>query len=192
MTSYLPTLKQLQYLVSLEEHGHFGKAADACFVTQSTLSAGLRELETLAGRRAGRAHPARGAVHPARQQGGRQGPPDPARGRGALRPRKVVGQAAFGRTADERDPDHRAVPAAPPAARVAPRTAGPEAVPARGGQQRGGGIAAPRPGRLRAARPAVRGRRCRKRNAVRRSAVRRFSQGRSARSARNGVARPDR
>lgn len=41
----LPTIKQLQYLVALYEHGHFGKAAEACFVTQSTLSAGLRELE---------------------------------------------------------------------------------------------------------------------------------------------------
>ncbi|MFM2409581.1 MAG: hypothetical protein RL481_409, partial [Pseudomonadota bacterium] len=40
---------QLQYLVALQEHGHFGKAADACFVTQSTLSAGLRELESLLG-----------------------------------------------------------------------------------------------------------------------------------------------
>ncbi|MDB5722300.1 MAG: hydrogen peroxide-inducible s activator [Alphaproteobacteria bacterium] len=49
MTAYLPTLKQLQYLVALRDHGHFGKAADACFVTQSTLSAGLRELETLIG-----------------------------------------------------------------------------------------------------------------------------------------------
>ena len=49
MTVHLPTLKQLQYLVVLREHGHFGKAADACFVTQSTLSAGLRELETLLG-----------------------------------------------------------------------------------------------------------------------------------------------
>ncbi len=49
MTSYLPTLKQLQYLVSLEEYGHFGKAAEACFVTQSTLSAGLRDLESLLG-----------------------------------------------------------------------------------------------------------------------------------------------
>jgi LysR family hydrogen peroxide-inducible transcriptional activator len=46
---YLPTLKQLQYLVSLYDYGHFGKAADACFVTQSTLSAGLRELESLIG-----------------------------------------------------------------------------------------------------------------------------------------------
>ena len=49
MTSYLPTLKQLQYLASLKEHGHFGRAAEACFVTQSTLSAGLRELESLLG-----------------------------------------------------------------------------------------------------------------------------------------------
>ena len=49
MTAYLPTFKQLQYLVALRQHGHFGKAADACFVTQSTLSAGLRELETLLG-----------------------------------------------------------------------------------------------------------------------------------------------
>jgi len=49
MTVHLPTLKQLQYLVALRRHGHFGKAADACFVTQSTLSAGLRELETLLG-----------------------------------------------------------------------------------------------------------------------------------------------
>jgi LysR family hydrogen peroxide-inducible transcriptional activator len=47
--TYLPTLKQLQYLVALKEHGHFGRAAEACFVTQSTLSAGLRELETLIG-----------------------------------------------------------------------------------------------------------------------------------------------
>jgi len=49
MIVHLPTVKQLQYLVSLRQHGHFGKAAEACFVTQSTLSAGLRELETLLG-----------------------------------------------------------------------------------------------------------------------------------------------
>ena len=47
--TYLPTLKQLQYLVALKDAGHFGRAAEACFVTQSTLSAGLRELETLIG-----------------------------------------------------------------------------------------------------------------------------------------------
>ncbi|UAK26629.1 hydrogen peroxide-inducible genes activator [Sphingomonas nostoxanthinifaciens] len=49
MATYLPTLKQLQYLVALRDTGHFGRAADACYVTQSTLSAGLRELESLLG-----------------------------------------------------------------------------------------------------------------------------------------------
>jgi LysR family transcriptional regulator, hydrogen peroxide-inducible genes activator len=49
MTVHLPTIKQLQYLVALRQHGHFGKAAESCFVTQSTLSAGLRELENLLG-----------------------------------------------------------------------------------------------------------------------------------------------
>ena len=47
--NHLPTIKQLQYLVALRQHGHFGRAAEACFVTQSTLSAGLRELENLLG-----------------------------------------------------------------------------------------------------------------------------------------------
>lgn len=49
MTTYLPTLKQLQYLVALRDAGHFGRAAESCYVTQSTLSAGIRELETLIG-----------------------------------------------------------------------------------------------------------------------------------------------
>ena len=49
MTVHQPTLKQLQYLVALHQHGHFGRAADGCFVSQSTLSAGLRDLETLLG-----------------------------------------------------------------------------------------------------------------------------------------------
>lgn len=45
----LPTLRQLRYLVALVEHRHFGVAAETCFVTQSTLSAGLQELESLLG-----------------------------------------------------------------------------------------------------------------------------------------------
>lgn len=49
MIVHSPTIKQLQYLVALRRFGHFGKAADASFVTQSTLSAGLRELEALLG-----------------------------------------------------------------------------------------------------------------------------------------------
>jgi len=49
MSTYLPTIKQLQYLVALHEHAHFGRAAESCFVSQSTLSAGIRELESLLG-----------------------------------------------------------------------------------------------------------------------------------------------
>src|SRR3954452_14251975 len=49
MSVHPPTLRQLQYLVALREEGHFGRAAEACYVTQSTLSAGLRDLEALLG-----------------------------------------------------------------------------------------------------------------------------------------------
>lgn len=45
----LPSLRQLRYLVALADTLHFGKAADVCAVTQSTLSSGIRELETLLG-----------------------------------------------------------------------------------------------------------------------------------------------
>ena len=45
----LPTLRQVGYLIALVQHRHFGRAADACFVTQSTLSAGLQELEAVLG-----------------------------------------------------------------------------------------------------------------------------------------------
>ena len=41
----LPSLQQLRFLAAIEEHGHFGRAAGACAVTQSTLSAGIQELE---------------------------------------------------------------------------------------------------------------------------------------------------
>jgi LysR family hydrogen peroxide-inducible transcriptional activator len=45
----LPSLRQLRYLVVLSETRHFTRAAEACFVTQSTLSAGLKELENQLG-----------------------------------------------------------------------------------------------------------------------------------------------
>jgi LysR family hydrogen peroxide-inducible transcriptional activator len=45
----LPTLRQLAYLVELSEHLNFRVAAEAQFVVQSTLSAGIKELETLLG-----------------------------------------------------------------------------------------------------------------------------------------------
>jgi LysR family hydrogen peroxide-inducible transcriptional activator len=41
----LPSLQQLRFLTAIAEHRHFGRAATACAVTQSTLSAGIQELE---------------------------------------------------------------------------------------------------------------------------------------------------
>lgn len=44
-----PSLKQLKYLCAVAEFRHFSKAATACNVTQSTLSAGIQELESQLG-----------------------------------------------------------------------------------------------------------------------------------------------
>lgn len=49
MSANLPTLRQLQFLAALAEHGSFSRAAEACFVTQPTLSAAIKELELTLG-----------------------------------------------------------------------------------------------------------------------------------------------
>ncbi|NOU44555.1 MAG: LysR family transcriptional regulator [Methyloglobulus sp.] len=43
----LPTVKQLRYLVALDEHCHFGQAAQACNISQSGFSIAIKELEEL-------------------------------------------------------------------------------------------------------------------------------------------------
>ena len=45
----VPTLRQLRYLEAVVERCHFGQAASACNVSQSTLSASIQELEGLLG-----------------------------------------------------------------------------------------------------------------------------------------------
>ena len=40
-----PTIKQLRFLVALDEHRHFGKAAAACHISQSAFSLAIKELE---------------------------------------------------------------------------------------------------------------------------------------------------
>jgi len=49
MSNALPSLRQLSYLVAIAERLNFTQAAQDCFVTQSTLSSGLKELETTLG-----------------------------------------------------------------------------------------------------------------------------------------------
>jgi LysR family hydrogen peroxide-inducible transcriptional activator len=44
-----PTLRQLRFLVAVTDRCHFGRAAQDCLVTQSTLSAGIQEMEDLLG-----------------------------------------------------------------------------------------------------------------------------------------------
>jgi LysR family hydrogen peroxide-inducible transcriptional activator len=39
------TVKQLRYLEALAQHGHFGRAAEACAISQPALSMQIRELE---------------------------------------------------------------------------------------------------------------------------------------------------
>ena len=45
----LPSLQQLRFLCALADRGHFGRAAESCAVTQSTLSGGIKELEARLG-----------------------------------------------------------------------------------------------------------------------------------------------
>jgi len=44
-----PTIKQFKYLCAVADYGHFRRAAEACHVTQSTLSAAIQELESQLG-----------------------------------------------------------------------------------------------------------------------------------------------
>lgn len=45
----LPSIKQLQYLLAVHQHQHFGRAAEACFIGQSTLSSAIQNLEEVLG-----------------------------------------------------------------------------------------------------------------------------------------------
>ncbi|KAA5804080.1 LysR family transcriptional regulator [Alkalicaulis satelles] len=49
MSTLLPTLRQLRFLVALADAGTFSRAAEACHVTQPSLSAAIKELEGILG-----------------------------------------------------------------------------------------------------------------------------------------------
>ncbi|MBT3700211.1 MAG: hydrogen peroxide-inducible genes activator [Alphaproteobacteria bacterium] len=42
-----PTIRQLRHFLSLAQHCHFSRAAEVCLITQSSLSASIRELESV-------------------------------------------------------------------------------------------------------------------------------------------------
>ncbi len=42
----MPTLSQLQYIIAVEKHRHFGKAAKTCFVSQPSLSLQVQKVES--------------------------------------------------------------------------------------------------------------------------------------------------
>lgn len=46
---HLPTLRQLEFLCAVADQGSFSKAADSCHVTQPTLSAAIKEVESMLG-----------------------------------------------------------------------------------------------------------------------------------------------
>src|ERR1700749_284911 len=47
--AFLSVLDRLNYLIALAQEQHFGRAAEACGVTQPTLSAGIKQLEEILG-----------------------------------------------------------------------------------------------------------------------------------------------
>ena len=81
-------LRQLEYLVALAREKHFGRAAEACHVSQPTLSAAIRLLEENIGGADRRARPSLHRIHSAGPDRGRARAPHSRRDRkSAPRPR---------------------------------------------------------------------------------------------------------
>ena len=119
-------IDKLEYLMALAREQHFGRAAESCGVTQPTLSAGLKQLESVLGvmlvQRGSRLH----RTYARRRAHARLGPPH--RQRLALDAARTENAeiGPYGSIADCRDPHrardgrdpHDAIPAAAPRSTV--------------------------------------------------------------------------
>jgi hypothetical protein len=71
-------IDKLEYLIALANEQHFGRAAEACGVTQPTFSAGIKQLEEALGvllvQRGSRFHSHGRNTGASRESGDRRGP----------------------------------------------------------------------------------------------------------------------
>ncbi|WP_278258958.1 LysR family transcriptional regulator [Nocardioides convexus] len=122
-------MRRLEYLTALAREEHFGRAAEACHVTQPALSAGVRKAGAGDRRPHRQARPAVRGLHPRGRAGAALGAAHARRaGDAGAGPRRDAGRA-LGHAAHRRDPDgperllaadHPAAPA-PPQRRLPPR-----------------------------------------------------------------------
>ena len=82
-------LRDLRYLVAVAEHRHFGRAAEACYVSQPTLSTQLKKLERELGVELIERSPRR-MLDRGRAAGGRAGTVSPRRDRPHPRHRRAM------------------------------------------------------------------------------------------------------
>src|ERR1043165_9487902 len=118
------TLKQLRYLGALAEHRHFGRAAEACAVTQPALSMQIRELEKDLGVDLVERRPGEGMLTEVGAEVARRAEHvlAAARAHGRVRSRRLraaLRPAADRAAAARRDPDARPLHAAADPARAA-------------------------------------------------------------------------
>ena len=177
MSAHLPTIKQLQYLVALRQHGAFRQGGGGLLRHPVDPVRGPARARNAARRHPGRAHAPRRPLHR------RLGEKIADKAVRVLREAEELADMARA----EGQPLHGelrmgVIPTIAPfllpamLPRLRERMAEPQALPARGDQPGGVRGAPSRPARLRAARPALRLRRRRQRALVRRPAVRRLSR----------------